>query len=211
MNELDLTLSVTSGLPTLRPVIDGRDLLGQHKNDHGLDPDRLLPPLSTILLPTRAPRRVMIGCCSCGETGCGSLALQSRRLGSQVLWEPDERAQYETLSRSYVFDLTQYLDAVDQASEDRPGEGRGRRVARRVRQLLGLYDQAYDSLTIFQKVRVDWVSAWPWDSDVVRVSVSDADGQQLLDYSPTLEESDAQLAVRIAADLGDRRYGRARG
>ncbi len=178
MNELRLRYAIESGSATLRPVVDGVELLDGYDNNQGLDPDRLLPPLSSVLLPTRSGRRVLIGCCSCGETGCGSLGFRLRRLRSQVLWEPDDGAQYESLSRSFRFDLTQYLDALDDAAEDRPGEGRGGRVARHVRIMLGLYDQSDDSLTVCQEVKVDWVSAWPWDSELVKVSLTSGKGQQ---------------------------------
>ena len=69
MNTLRLTYSITAGRATLRPFIDQTDFLSDHRNDQGLEPDRLLPPLSSVLLPTRTSRAVLIGCCSCGETG----------------------------------------------------------------------------------------------------------------------------------------------
>lgn len=180
--------------------------MSSYRNDQGLDPERLLPPLSSLLLPTRTGRRVLIGCCSCGETGCGSLALRLRRLGSVVLWEPDDHSQYESLSRTFSFDLTQYLDAVDDAAGDRPGEGRGSRVAREVRLMLGLDDQSNESLTIFQSVPLDWISAWPWDSDLVRVSLTDASGQDVLEFVAAPGESDQAFAVRVAMQINERRY-----
>lgn len=209
VNELRFRYQLDAGDATLRPIVDGLDMLQSYRNDQGLSPDRLLPPLSSLLLPTRSDRRVLIGCCSCGETGCGSLGLRLRRLGSEVLWEPDERSQYESLSRSLRFDLRQYLDAVDDAAEDRPGEGRGSRVSRQVRLMLGLYDQAYDSLTLFQVAKVDWISGWPWESDVVKVSLTSETGQEVAEFSAALGESDREFATRVAAHVNDRRLGRA--
>lgn len=208
MNELTFSFSIDSGNATLRPRIDGDDLLSRYRNHRGLHPDRLLPPLSTRLLPTRSPRSVLIGSCSCGETGCGSLGIRLRRVGARVRWEPDERSHDESLSVTYTFELTQYLDAVDAAADDRPGEGRGSRVAREVRLLLGLYDQSYDSLTLFQSAKVDWIEGWPWESNTVRVSITSAAGQQTREYHARAGESDRDFTARIAAELNDLRYGR---
>ena len=208
LNVIRFHHSVESGRATLRPAIDELDLLSSYTNDLGVHPDRLLPPLSSLLLPSRTDHRVLIGCCSCGETGCGSLALRLRRSGDQVLWGPDEHHGGESLARGYRFDLRQYLDAIDDASEDRPGEGRGSRVARRLRLSLGLHDQAYDSLTPFQLRRVDWISAWSWDSDVVEVFLTGAQDQQVLAFSATPDELDQDFAGRIATGLDDQRYGR---
>jgi hypothetical protein len=208
MNVLQLRYDVTEQMATLRPYIDGQDLLASYKNDQGLDPDRLLPPLSSVLFPTKLGRSTLIGVCSCGETGCGSLTVHIRRVGSEVAWEPVDRPQYETLSRSYRFDLTQYLEAVDWAAGDAPAEGRGRRVARMVRLMLGMYDQAYDSLTYFHTTRIDWISAWPWTSDVVKVSTSTADGQVIREFNAGPTETDREFAARIAAELNDLRLGR---
>lgn len=208
MNRLSLQIAVTNGAATLRPTIDGRDFLAEYKNDEGLDPERLLPPLSYALLPTRRPRRVIVGACSCGETGCGSLSMSLRRAGNEVVWEALESARDETLRREYRFDLEQYLDAVDAAADDRPGEGRGRRIARRVRLALGLYDGEYDSLTMFHQAKVDWISAWPWDSDTVRASLTSASGQTVREFDAQPNESDDHFMARVCSVLNDLRLGR---
>jgi hypothetical protein len=209
MNRLTFTFVTTGpGAGQVRPVIDGQDLLDGHSNDRGLHPDRLLPPLSSQLLPTRHPRRVLIGSCSCGETGCGSLWLSCRRDSAQVIWEPLNNAPGETLHASYQFDLVDYLEAVDTAAADRPGEGRGLRVARLVRLMIGQYDGNYDSLTAFYTSRLDWVSAWPWGSDTVRASLTDAEGQHVPEFNAEPDETDQQFAARIAADLAGRRMPR---
>jgi hypothetical protein len=128
-----------------------------------------------------------------------------------VLWEPVADVHGETLRRSYRFALVGYLDAVDAAAEDRPGEGRGLRVARMVRLLISLYDGRYESLTYFHTARIDWVGGWPWGSDTVKASVSDADGQQVLQFDAEPQESDREFAARIAAELNERRMPRPRG
>jgi hypothetical protein len=211
MNHLTFTF-VTTGPDAgqLRPVVDGEDLLDGYRNNRGLPPDRLLPPLSSTLLPTRAARSVLIGCCSCGETGCGSLWLSLHRDGDQVIWAPVPDPRGETLGRSYRFGLVDYLDAVDAAAADRPGEGRGLRVARLVRLTIGLYDGRYESLIYFRTTRIDWVSSWPWDSDTVKASLSDADGHHVLEFDAEPEETDRQFAARIAAELNERRMPRPR-
>lgn len=208
-NQFQLRYSITEHQATLRPIIDGVDLLEDYKNDQGLDPDRLLPPLSSLLFPTRAGRQVLIGVCSCGETGCGSLALWVRRVASEVKWEPVEVPPDETILRNYRFDLTQYLEAVDRAADDPPGEGRGRRVARMVRLMLGLHDQRYDVLTHFHVAKIDWISAWPWRSETVKVSLSSDKGQDVREFSGLPGESDQHLASRIAREVDSLRLGRA--
>ena len=74
--------------------------------------------------------------------------------------------------------------------------------------MLGLYDQPYDSLAIFQTAKVDWISAWPWGSDDVKVSLTNAEGQDVLVFSPADTESNHDFAARVAANLNDRRFGR---
>ncbi len=125
---------------TLRPIINGQDLLAVHRNNRGRDPDDLLPPLSDLLLPTRCGRHAVIGSCTCGNTGCGSLSMIVRRDGDVVLWEPVHTGRRETLHLPCRFELLQYLEAVDNAAEVRPGEGRARRIAREVIRRLLRFD-----------------------------------------------------------------------
>src|SRR3954462_5661367 len=106
MNRLQLRYETTEDQTTLRPFIDGEDLLGGFDNDLGRDANDLLSPLSTRLFPTREGRVAIVGVCSCGETGCGSLAIRIRRVRSQVICEAMESSGHETLHRSYRFDLT---------------------------------------------------------------------------------------------------------
>jgi hypothetical protein len=108
----------------VRPVVDGEDLLTGYRNNRGLNPDRLLPPLSTALLPTRHARSVLIGSCSCGETRYGSLWLSSRRDADQVMWEPVTNPHDETLR---YFPGKVLLTALDDAAHawSHPPAGRG--------------------------------------------------------------------------------------
>lgn len=202
MNKLQLSYHVSENAVTLRPFIDDDDLLSGYRNSQGRDPDDLLPPLSTRLFPARGAHRVIVGVCSCGETGCGSLTISIRRSGNEVLWEPVEATMYETLRRGYRFGLRSYLDAVDTAAGDPPaGEGIGRRVARDVRMRLGMYDQQYESMRLFHTASIDWIGAWPWDSPVVKASVTSDSGQAVHQFTLQLDESEEQLAVRIASEL----------
>ena len=203
-NVLHLTTAVDEQGPMLRPVIDGVDILSLQQNDRGLDPDRLLPPLSHSLLPTTDPRPVIVGACSCGETGCGSLSLLLRRRGNEVLWEPVE--QGEALTRTYVFDLVEYLDAIDAAVGDRVDEGRGRRVARLVSVMLGMHDSQF-GLSTFSGVAVDWISAWPWRSESVRVSVTRDQRQTVEEFHAESQETDREFAARVATWITKARYG----
>lgn len=200
MNILQFRCDTTDDQLTLRPFIDGIDLLAGHRNSQGRDPDVLLPPLSTALLPTGASRGLILGVCSCGETGCGSLTLTLRRVKDAVVWEPG--GDGETLTRSYQFDLVQYLDAIDAAAGDRAwGEGRGRRVARTVRVMLGSYYGKFESLSMFHSANLDWIGAWPWTSDVVKASVSNHEGQKVYEFVAAADESDAEFAARVATEI----------
>lgn len=202
MNKLELRYDITDERITLRPCVDGVDMLASYENNQGRDPDDLLPPLSSQLLPVSIGHSTLLGVCSCGESGCGSLIVSIRRDQSEVLWEPAESAGQETLNRSYLFELTGYLDAIDRAAGEPPfGEGRGRRVARIVRLQLGMYDQRYESMTVFHRARIDWITAWPWTSDVVRASVTTAGEQLVLEFGSQLDEDDVQFARRVAAQL----------
>ena len=59
-NVLFLQHATNEGSATLRPIIDGDDLLAEHGNNRGRDPDQLVPPLSKVLLPSRAGHRTVI-------------------------------------------------------------------------------------------------------------------------------------------------------
>jgi hypothetical protein len=201
MNDLRLRYVVDDASVSLRPIIDGVDLLSDSRNSTGLEPDALLPPVSSVLFPTRAGRSIDLGACSCGEVGCGSLRITVRRQKDVAVWEPAERFPDETISRTYRFNLIDYLDAIDAAAGDRPGEGRGRRVARMVEVQMGRKDQRVPRLKSLMGVSVDWVTAWPWSTDKVRASVSSIAGQEIIEYGPRPHESDERYAERIVEDL----------
>ena len=201
MNNLRLRYVVDETTVSLRPIIDGVDLLSHYRNATGLHPDALLPPVSSVLLPTRAGRSVNVGACSCGEVGCGSLRTNVRRQKGLAIWEPTERVEDETISRTYRFDLIDYLDAIDAAAGDRPGEGRGPRIARLVELRLGRKDQRVPRLPTLMGAYIDGVTAWPWTTDKVRASLSWERGHDFVEYSPMAHESDDHYANRIIEDL----------
>ena len=202
MNTLQLRYDVHDDRLTLRPFIDGHDLLRDHENDLGIDPDRLLPPLSSALLPTRWGHVVLVGSCGCGELGCGSLSVRLSRAGSEVLWQSEPAPHHETIARTYRFELQNYLDAVDDAVENPPSdEGRGRRVSRAVRLFLGLHDHAHERVDEFVDASVDWVSAWPWTGDVVRVSITTNGRQKIHEFAPVRGETEDEHAARIVNQI----------
>ncbi len=202
LSVIQFRYTVTADVATVRPYVDSEDLLAGYQNSAGLDPERILPPLSDHLLPTRAGRTVIIGSCTCGETGCGCLVVHIRRVGTEVCWGPSDEAGYsETLARSYRFGLVDYLDAVDRAADDRPGEGRGARVARLVRLSRRGFERRYDPLPFIYRVNVDWIGAWPLSSDVVGVSVTRDGEQSVHEFGPGPRESDGDFAARVAGQL----------
>lgn len=227
-----VTVLDRAGHPSLRPFVDGRDLLLGCANPKGLDPDALLPPLSTRLLPTREGATVVLGACACGETGCGSLSARVRRDGGDVVWEP-HRAPDETLDATYRFGLQPYLDALDDATAARVAhpdadptddasasssgavpagepvaEGLGRRVARDVRRALRLHEQVDAAVSLFHAARVDWVSAWPWSSPDVRASVTTNGTQEVLTFVAQHDEDEDGFTRRVLVELDARRMPR---
>ena len=213
MSTLQFRYAVVDGAATVRPIVNDEDLLASHGHWRGPDPDRLLPPLSSGLLPTRAGRMTTLGVCSCGEVGCGRLSITVRRDGADVLWEPALPAAGmvvgATLDRDVRIPLSEYLEAVDQAADERPGEGQGRRVARQVRMRLDRHDDVYGDRPL-DFGRCDWVSAWPWDSDAVQVSVSGPAGQRVHEFLPAAGEHDDTYTDRIADALPELVYAQRR-
>ena len=124
-----------------------------------------------------------------------------RRVGAEVVWEAVDNPKHETLARRHRFAPVDYLEALDNAAEDRPGEGQGRRVARLVRVMLRRYDEQFEETALFAQARIDWVGAWPWTSPTVSASVTGPAGQRVLDFNPGPRESDRHFAVRVATEV----------
>jgi hypothetical protein len=128
LNRLQVDTGIVEGRPATVIAIDSVDVLHLQRPTHHpdgsrypwapktfipVDPVLLLPPDSSALLPTVTPRQALIGVCECGESGCGSLVLQVRRDGDQVVWEPDPDPPRHSVDSTWIFQLRQYLDAVD--------------------------------------------------------------------------------------------------
>lgn len=190
------------GSASLRPVIDGSDLLARHRNGRGVDPDRLLPPLASSLSPTRRAHRAVVGSCACGDTGCGSLSLQIRRHGGQVTWGPAETGVRETISQTFCFELEAYLDAVDDAAADRPGEGQGRRVARAATSLLREYADVMGDEP-HRPPGIDWVHGFPYDSPAINACLAVGEQQHLYEIHPLPAETDERMVQRVLDQLND--------
>ncbi len=146
---LRIETGVDGHQPTVRLLVDGVDLLESQQpavfpdgspRPAGPrwfgppDPVGLLPPESSVLLPTAGGSAAMVGICTCGEPGCGSLWLRVSCDGDTVVWSPDPTAAGNTVDRSWRFELLPYLDAVDTAAAAAlAGEDRARRLARELR------------------------------------------------------------------------------
>lgn len=190
------------GGATLRPIIDGVDLLEGHRNSRGVDPDRLLPPVSSSLMPSRLAHRVVIGSCGCGDSGCGSLSMEIRRRGGSVTWGPAETGRRESIRQTYEFELEAYIDAVDVAAEVRPGEGQGRRVARAVTCLIREHADVMGE-TPHQAPGIAWVSGYPYDSPRMEARLDVGGEQHLRQINPLPGETDEQMANRAFDVLQD--------
>jgi hypothetical protein len=97
-------------------LADGHPRPGGPKQFNPASPVELLPPDSPALLPTAAGATVMVGVCSCWEPGCSSLWLRVTRDRDTVVWAPDPDTHYDTVARTWRFDLLPYLDALDTAA-----------------------------------------------------------------------------------------------
>src|SRR5205823_5752760 len=65
---------------------DEQDLIEKYWNDMiGLDPDQILINPSPIK-PNIESQIATIARCNCGETGCGSVEVEIRREGEEILW-----------------------------------------------------------------------------------------------------------------------------
>ena len=99
--------------------------------------------------------------------------------------------------------------SFEDAAGDPPwGEGRVRRVSRAVRLSLGLENQAYESLAGFHTGTVDWVSAWPWTSEVVKLSITSDGQQQIYECAAALHETEAEFATRVTREVQQALFSR---
>ena len=125
---------------------EGESLIG-HFSDGliGMDPDDLL----SDPCPLRAEdssRRVVIGRCSCGIVGCGSVEIEIRRDHDEVIWMAGDS------SRQVRFRAAQYDAEVERALLDHTWETPDRTAAR----LIAL---AVDRTALRQKgFELSWVS-----------------------------------------------------
>lgn len=189
------------GIACLHPLVDGRDVLDGARLSRGCDPDDLLRRRAVELLPLGGRRDAAIGVCSCGELGCRSFRVSISRQADVVQWSPAEHG--ETTAETYRFALVDYLDALEDARELRPFEGRGRGVAREVRrQLLEDPDETRRPL-LDGVTQIEWVASWPWTSDVVRAGVTPAGAalEEVLDFIALTDEDDVAFALRIVQAL----------
>ena len=185
---------------TLRPVIDGHDLLHGARMIMGCNPDDLLSRRRVELLPITGSGHAAIGVCTCGVLGCGAFRVSVRRDGDVVEWGPFPVGQ--TVTRTYRFGLVAYLDELQAARLLRPYEGRGHRTAREVTRLLMGDPDDKEQPMLPGVTRVDWVSAWPWTSDVVQACVAPGGGDtEIIEFTALPDEDDTAFAERIVEAL----------
>lgn len=96
----------------------------------GMDPNALLVPTNR-LEATRAPTRVGVARCDCGELGCRSTWATVQRIGDTVRWE---WSGAEPMDRPAVFAADQYDREVRRAFGDRRWESPSRTAGRLVQE-----------------------------------------------------------------------------
>lgn len=152
------------------------------------DPVGLLPPDSSVLLPTALPRQAMIGICSCGAPECASLWMQVRRdeFEDVVVWEPDPSAPSSSIDTTYRFDLLDYLDAIDDGHRSTTSwETRPRLLARELRRRQG-------GLFEFMGGRLLRVRTWP-GVEYLSIRVATDDGPHEYQIPVPDDRTDEQL------------------
>lgn len=193
-----------------RLFIDGVELVGSQRfnvraNGTPLDPGRtigfrpadpvgLLPPDSRALLPSAVPSSVMVGICSCGEAGCGSLYLRVRRDGDVVLWEPEPSPPHHTVDRTWRFGLGQYLDAIDAGAATMTWLSRPLLLARELRRRR---DSHWGSEAELGCLLLD-VRAWP-GVDEIQIQVADRDGVRWRRIAVPDEQTDQEIIGSLRA------------
>lgn len=188
-------------IATLRPMIDGVDVLDADPWVMGRDPDALLHADAPDLLPPGEGWELAIGVCTCGELGCGAFRVTVSRDGDVVRWSPSRGSH--TVPETYVFGLVAYLDELEAARALRLREGRGRRIAHGIYRRLGARYGVNRPL-LDGPTRIYWVNSWPWTSDTVKARIEPhRDQQDLVEFAPLPAETDDEAAVRIADLLWD--------
>jgi hypothetical protein len=100
-------------------LVDGREYVGRAPIDLLVD--------DGFTNPTSEPRQAIIGRCSCGEEGCGSVIARVYELDADTIaWDhfnagnppPVALSQPKPGSDAILFDAAQYRDAI-QAARDR--------------------------------------------------------------------------------------------
>jgi hypothetical protein len=109
-------------------LADGKSLVDRFSSGLiGLDPDNLLTdPCS--LRAENSSRPVIIGRCSCGIVGCGSVEVEIRRDHDHVMWVSMDSSQ------QVCFLAAQYDAEVDRALQDHSWETPERKAARLISQ-----------------------------------------------------------------------------
>jgi len=93
----------------------------------GLDPDDLLIE-PCVLRADSSSRVALIGRCSCGIVGCGSVEVKIQKDGERVIWTAIDS------SRNIQFEATQYKAEVERALHDHSWETPRRTAARLISQ-----------------------------------------------------------------------------
>jgi hypothetical protein len=127
--ELEIFIIVVQASPETNDhevclLSDGQDLIARFETDMmGLDPDDILIEPSP-LQASDTPHTVVIGRCTCGIIGCGSVEVLISRVGSTVSWTSPYSAT------TVRFDAAQYAAELERAVVDFSWETPDRTAAR---------------------------------------------------------------------------------
>jgi hypothetical protein len=101
-------------------LADGENLIHRFDNTMiGLDPDELLVE-SCPLRAQSFPHIATIGCCSCGEIGCGSVDVEIRRSQDLVIWQAlDAPTKVHFLAAQYDAEVERALQDLSWETPDR--------------------------------------------------------------------------------------------
>jgi hypothetical protein len=174
--------------------VDGADFIGTNWPDMmGMD------PADVLSLEFLAPREIRhyqtIVRCGCGVVGCGSVALWIEREGDRVTWEwPTQRLEY-TSPKSVVFELEQYLQALNAAIADTSWETPERTAARLLKPLVN-----HDALAA-HNLRYHWASNRIREGKFTVALKGPELDRQILVHTSWEQETPHEIAEKVAAKL----------
>ncbi|MEU8621614.1 hypothetical protein [Streptomyces sp. NPDC048623] len=184
------------GVPEVRPVVDGQDLLVDGSSHwRGASPRHLLDPDDRPLHADAVPREVRLAGGGCGvESCCGALYVTVVRDGDEVVWSGwRDPAGPGIRLPELRFDAEPYEAEVRRATADRGWEWPACAVARLLEAAL--------------RRREDWLARWECELEAVWAARREPDRIHVVLGHPGIDLEDGrpwlQFGLTLLVDDGD--------